>query len=82
MPPMTNFNERVAIVSQAVRLPGAGADLERFWASISSAADCSREVPDGRWPRNVYTTLQDVVHIASIACTLKLADVYDKVEFE
>ena len=51
MPPMTNFNERVAIVSQAVRFPGAGADLERFWASVSSAEDCSREVPDGRWPR-------------------------------
>ncbi len=51
MPPMTNFNERVAIVSQAVRFPGAGADLDRFWATVSSAEDCSREVPDGRWPR-------------------------------
>ena len=48
---MTNFSERIAIVAQAVRLPGAGPDLDRFWSAVSGAADCSREVPPGRWPR-------------------------------
>ena len=48
---MSNFNERVAIVGQAARLPGAGADLERFWSHVAGAEDCSRDVPDGRWPR-------------------------------
>lgn len=41
--------DRVAIVSFAGRFPGAGADLDRFWANVVSAADCSREVPPGRW---------------------------------
>jgi PfaB family protein len=48
---MTNFSERVAIVGMALRLPGAEADAERFWKNVSAAADASREVPDGRWPR-------------------------------
>lgn len=48
---MTNFSERIAIVGQAVRLPGAGADLNRFWSAVTGAAVCSREVPPGRWPR-------------------------------
>ena len=42
-------NERVAIVSVAGRFPGAGADLGRFWATITAATDCAREVPPGRW---------------------------------
>jgi len=33
----------------AGRFPGAGADLERFWSDVATAADCSREVPRGRW---------------------------------
>ena len=41
--------DRVAIVSFAGRFPGAGADLNRFWANVAAAADCSREVPPGRW---------------------------------
>ncbi|MFO0805949.1 MAG: beta-ketoacyl synthase N-terminal-like domain-containing protein [Gemmataceae bacterium] len=48
---MASFNERVAIVGQAVRLPGAEADAGRFWEQVSRGADASREVPDGRWPR-------------------------------
>ncbi len=41
--------DRVAIVGVAVRFPGAGADLARFWADVAAAADRSREVPPGRW---------------------------------
>src|SRR6476620_4411690 len=41
--------ERVAIVGMAGRFPGAGADLNAFWANVAAAADCSREVPAGRW---------------------------------
>ena len=41
--------ERIAIVSYAGRLPGAESDLDRFWANVAAAADCSREVPPGRW---------------------------------
>ena len=36
--------------------------------------------PDNRWLFAAYTTLDDVVEIASIACALPLRDVYDKVE--
>ena len=41
--------ERIAIVSFAGRFPGAGPDLDRFWANVAGAVDCSREVPPGRW---------------------------------
>ncbi|AMV28930.1 Polyketide synthase PksL [Gemmata sp. SH-PL17] len=43
------MTERIAIVSFAGRFPGAGCDLDRFWANVSAAADCSREVPAHRW---------------------------------
>ena len=43
------MTERIAIVSLAGRFPGAGSDLDQFWANIAAAADCSREVPPGRW---------------------------------
>ncbi|VTR99523.1 3-hydroxyacyl-acp dehydratase : Polyketide synthase family protein OS=Singulisphaera acidiphila (strain ATCC BAA-1392 / DSM 18658 / VKM B-2454 / MOB10) GN=Sinac_3637 PE=4 SV=1: ketoacyl-synt: Ketoacyl-synt_C: ketoacyl-synt: FabA: FabA [Gemmata massiliana] len=43
------MTERIAIVSFAGRFPGAGSDLDRFWANVSAAADCSREVPASRW---------------------------------
>ena len=43
------MTERIAIVSMAGRFPGAGADLGRFWENVAGAADCSREVPPGRW---------------------------------
>jgi acyl transferase domain-containing protein/3-hydroxymyristoyl/3-hydroxydecanoyl-(acyl carrier protein) dehydratase len=42
--------ERIAIVSFAGRFPGAGADLERYWANIAGAVDGARDVPAGRWP--------------------------------
>src|SRR5829696_6575049 len=42
-------NDRIAIVSVAGRFPGAGADLTRFWQNVAAAADCSRDVPPGRW---------------------------------
>src|SRR5207248_1718474 len=46
---MTHPPERVAIVGMAGRFPGAGADLDRFWTNVAAAADCSSEVPAGRW---------------------------------
>src|SRR5438445_5234156 len=48
---MTNLVERIAIVGQAIRLPGAGPDPDRFWNHVVTAADCSREVPEGSWPQ-------------------------------
>ena len=39
----------IAIVGSAGRFPGSGSDLGRFWTDIRTAADCSREVPEGRW---------------------------------
>jgi acyl transferase domain-containing protein/3-hydroxymyristoyl/3-hydroxydecanoyl-(acyl carrier protein) dehydratase len=48
---MTNSSERIAIVGQAIRLPGAGEAIDRFWSAVTSAEDCSREVPPNRWPR-------------------------------
>lgn len=41
--------QRIAIVSFAGRFPGSGADLNRYWENIAAAADCAREVPEGRW---------------------------------
>src|SRR3954467_3401889 len=46
---MTPSADRIAIVSAAGRFPGSGADLASFWENVASAADCSREVPAGRW---------------------------------
>ncbi len=43
------IKNRIAIVSAAGRFPGCGPDLDRFWGNIVSAADCSRDVPPGRW---------------------------------
>ncbi|HVL12434.1 MAG TPA: beta-ketoacyl synthase N-terminal-like domain-containing protein, partial [Gemmata sp.] len=43
------MTDRIAIVSVAGRFPGSGPDLDRFWANVAAAADCSREVPAGRW---------------------------------
>ena len=43
------MTDRVAIVGMAARLPGSGADLDRFWADVAAGADRSREVPAGRW---------------------------------
>ncbi|MEO2090441.1 MAG: beta-ketoacyl synthase N-terminal-like domain-containing protein, partial [Gemmataceae bacterium] len=42
-------SDRIAVVSFAVRFPGSGADPDAFWRNVASAADCSREVPAGRW---------------------------------
>jgi Uma2 family endonuclease len=38
--------------------------------------------PDGSWNYRRYTGLDAVVVIPSIHCTLKLADVYDRIEFK
>ncbi|HET6574676.1 MAG TPA: beta-ketoacyl synthase N-terminal-like domain-containing protein, partial [Fimbriiglobus sp.] len=43
------MTDRVAIVGLAVRFPGSGADLGRFWDDVAASADRSREVPAGRW---------------------------------
>lgn len=41
--------DRIAIVGMAARFPGSGPDLDKFWRNVSTAADCSRAVPAGRW---------------------------------
>ncbi len=41
-------SRRVAIVGLGGLFPGA-ANLSEFWDNITSATDCSTEVPDGRW---------------------------------
>jgi len=38
--------------------------------------------PDGQWLFSEYLTLDAVVDLASIECTLKLSDVYDRITFE
>ncbi len=38
--------------------------------------------PDNDWTYRLHQGLDASVTIASIACTLKLADVYDRVEFD
>jgi Uma2 family endonuclease len=37
--------------------------------------------PDDKWSYQLHVGLDAVVHIASIECTLKLSDVYDRIEF-
>ena len=37
---------------------------------------------DGRWTLSDYTALTDSVPLASVGCTLALAEVYDKVELQ
>ena len=44
-----SHTDRIAIVALAVRFPGSGPDLGRFWHNVSAAVDCSRDVPAGRW---------------------------------
>src|SRR5713226_9264432 len=38
--------------------------------------------PDGQWLPSEYVTLDAVVNLPSIECTLKLSDVYDRITFE
>jgi acyl transferase domain-containing protein/3-hydroxymyristoyl/3-hydroxydecanoyl-(acyl carrier protein) dehydratase len=42
---------RIAIVGYAVRLPGCGSSLDRFWQLLRNGVDSSREVPKDRWLR-------------------------------
>ncbi len=44
-----NHSPHIAIVGVAGRFPGSGADLGQFWDNVRTAADCSRDVPPGRW---------------------------------
>jgi len=37
---------------------------------------------DGSWLTREYSTLSDVIDLKSIDCSLRLADVYERVEFE
>ncbi|HEY2784023.1 MAG TPA: beta-ketoacyl synthase N-terminal-like domain-containing protein [Fimbriiglobus sp.] len=46
---MSQPDSLIAIVGLAGRFPGAGADLDRFWSNVAGGADCSSEVPTGRW---------------------------------
>ena len=38
--------------------------------------------PDGRWEYEAFTGIEATVRIPSIRCELKLADLYDRVEFD
>jgi Uma2 family endonuclease len=38
--------------------------------------------PDGSWLMREYSAPTDEIRLASIGCSLRLADVYERVEFE
>ena len=38
--------------------------------------------PDGQWSQTQYISPDDVVQLASIDCSLRLSDVYDKISFD
>ena len=38
--------------------------------------------PDGSWLMREYSAASDEIHLDSIGCNLRLADVYERVEFE
>ena len=46
------------------------------------AIDVFTRQPDGRWILDAYTDPAAPIHFESIGCTLRLREVYDKVEFE
>jgi len=45
------------------------------------AVDLYTRGDDGRWVLTDFSNLNDSIHLASVDCTLDLAEVYDKVEF-
>ena len=45
------------------------------------SAELFSRAPDGRWVLTAADTLDATIEIPSIACTLRLADLYEKVEF-
>ena len=45
------------------------------------AVDLYTRGEDGRWILTDFSDLNDSIHLASVDCTLDLAEVYDKVEF-
>jgi Uma2 family endonuclease len=45
------------------------------------AVDLYTRGEDGRWTLTDFSDLNDSIHLASVDCTLDLAEVYDKVEF-
>ncbi len=45
------------------------------------AVDLYTRGDDGRWILTDFSDLNDSIHLASVDCTLDLAEVYDKVEF-
>jgi len=45
------------------------------------AVDLFTRGEDGRWTLTDFSDLSDSIHLASLDCTLDLAEVYDKVEF-
>jgi Uma2 family endonuclease len=51
-------------------------------ASDRVHADLYVRQPNGLWLRSSFSELEDVLTIESVGCRLKLADLYEKVEFE
>ncbi len=45
----------------------------------SQRAELFRKLPDGRWTTQVFSEPDDLIELASIGATLRLADVYSKV---
>jgi Uma2 family endonuclease len=51
-------------------------------ASDRVHADLYERQESGLWLRRSADALEDVVRLDSVGCTLKLADLYEKVEFD
>ncbi len=50
-------------------------------AQVSATVEHYARQPDGKWLLSTYEGLEAVVPLASIACELPLADLYDKIEW-
>ena len=46
------------------------------------SAELFTRQPDGRWILSGATDLEGMIELQSVGCTLRLADVYEKVQFE
>jgi dipeptidyl aminopeptidase/acylaminoacyl peptidase len=56
--------------------------LQRSWHPETNDVQGVAWSPDGQWLLTVYTRLEDIVPLTSIGSELKLADIYEMVEFE
>ena len=47
------YEDQIAIIGAACRLPGAQ-NLSEFWTLLSSGRDAVTEIPDSRWTKDFY----------------------------